>query len=216
MAPPPKRRKLAIAPVDEIVFDNDARHDFLTGFHKRKVQRAKHAQEIAEKKAKEERREHRRKLREERQAEFQRALDQNRKRIQELNGPSESESESNPDQDNDAEWAGFPEPVDYEAEYIDENKYTTVTVEDMDPSKEGMYKAAESIDGVDEDEESPKTTGAVTKTPEKQTSTGNDRSQAKKKKKKRKFRYESHAERKITRMKERMGNRKQAKARRAT
>lgn len=62
MAPPLKRRKLAGPPVEEILFDNDARQDYLTGFHKRKLQRVKHAQEIAEKKAKEERREMRRKV----------------------------------------------------------------------------------------------------------------------------------------------------------
>jgi hypothetical protein len=64
MAPPPsKRRKVARpTPVEEVTFDLDARHDYLTGFHKRKLQRAKHAQEIAERKAKEEKREQRRKV----------------------------------------------------------------------------------------------------------------------------------------------------------
>ncbi|EEP82854.1 conserved hypothetical protein [Uncinocarpus reesii 1704] len=216
MAPPPKRRKLAVAPVAEIVFDNDARHDYLTGFHKRKVQRAKHAQEVAEKRAKEERREHRRKMREERQAELQRALEQNRIQMAELNGASDGEEGSNPDQESDEQWEGFadPAPVDYEAEYIDENKYTTVTVEDMDPSKEGLYKAAEENEE-DDEKDTPKATSTAPNPPEKRKSTKADHNQAKKKKKK-KFRYESPAERKVTRMKERMGNRKQAKARRAT
>ena len=35
----------------EISFDNDARQEYLTGFHKRKQQRIKHAQEEAAKKA---------------------------------------------------------------------------------------------------------------------------------------------------------------------
>ena len=64
-APPSKRRKVAsgkIAPVEEISFDLNARHEFLTGFRKRKQQRAKHAQEIAERKAKEERKEQKRKV----------------------------------------------------------------------------------------------------------------------------------------------------------
>jgi hypothetical protein len=52
--PPSKKRKITSA-VEEINFDFDARADFLTGFHKRKVQRAKQAQEEAVKKAKEER-----------------------------------------------------------------------------------------------------------------------------------------------------------------
>lgn len=51
--PPVKRRKLA-PKVEEVTFDPTARHDFLTGFHKRKLQRTRHAQEVAEKRAREE------------------------------------------------------------------------------------------------------------------------------------------------------------------
>jgi ribosomal RNA-processing protein 17 len=54
LPPSAKRRKTASA-IEEINFDFDARADYLTGFHKRKVQRAKQAQEEAAKKAKEER-----------------------------------------------------------------------------------------------------------------------------------------------------------------
>jgi len=52
MAPFPKRRK--VEQVEELTFDPTARQDYLTGFHKRKVQRAGHARELAEKKAREE------------------------------------------------------------------------------------------------------------------------------------------------------------------
>lgn len=41
--------------VAEISFDDTAREDYLTGFHKRKVERAKRARAEAEKKAREER-----------------------------------------------------------------------------------------------------------------------------------------------------------------
>lgn len=61
MGPMSKKRKLDTK-VEEVNFDDDARHEFLTGFHKRKVQRAKHAQEIAEKKMREERRSDRAKV----------------------------------------------------------------------------------------------------------------------------------------------------------
>lgn len=54
MGPHVKKRKLA-PPVEEITFDTDARQQFLTGFHKRKVARARHAQEVAAKRAREER-----------------------------------------------------------------------------------------------------------------------------------------------------------------
>ncbi len=61
MPPPSKRRKTESTAIQEITFDISARQDYLTGFHKRKLQRAKHAQEIAEKKARAERIEERRK-----------------------------------------------------------------------------------------------------------------------------------------------------------
>ena len=61
MGPQVKRRKVASA-IEEINFDPTARHDFLTGFHKRKQQRIKLAQEYAEKKAREDKREERKKV----------------------------------------------------------------------------------------------------------------------------------------------------------
>ena len=53
MAPAAKRRKTG--QLEEIVFDLAARQDYLTGFHKRKEARKKHAQETAAKIEKEER-----------------------------------------------------------------------------------------------------------------------------------------------------------------
>lgn len=63
MAPPAKKRKVNTTAVEEVNFDPDARKEFLTGFHKRKLQRTKNAQEVAERRAKEEKRETRRKVR---------------------------------------------------------------------------------------------------------------------------------------------------------
>lgn len=53
LVPPPKKRKASHA-VEEIKFDDDARNEYLTGFHKRKVQRTKRAQEEAAKRARQE------------------------------------------------------------------------------------------------------------------------------------------------------------------
>lgn len=53
MAPPNKKRKTGQP--EEIIFDPAARQDYLTGFHKRKEARKKHAQEVAAKLEKEER-----------------------------------------------------------------------------------------------------------------------------------------------------------------
>lgn len=53
--PPQKKKRKFDHKIEEINFDLSAREDYLTGFHKRKVQRSKRAQEEAEKKAREER-----------------------------------------------------------------------------------------------------------------------------------------------------------------
>ncbi len=54
IAHPRKRRKPTSA-IEEIAFDFNAREDYLTGFHKRKLQRIKYAKEEATKKEREER-----------------------------------------------------------------------------------------------------------------------------------------------------------------
>lgn len=54
LVPPPKKRKTTHA-IEEITFDKDARQEYLSGFHKRKQARIKHAQELAEQRAREER-----------------------------------------------------------------------------------------------------------------------------------------------------------------
>lgn len=55
LLPPPSKKRKTEHKIEEINFDFDARADYLTGFHKRKVHRAKQAQLEAEKKAKDER-----------------------------------------------------------------------------------------------------------------------------------------------------------------
>ena len=54
LAPPAKRKK-SVSTIEEIKFDFDDRQDYLTGFHKRKLHRIKHAQEEAAKKEREDR-----------------------------------------------------------------------------------------------------------------------------------------------------------------
>lgn len=51
---PVKKRRKGEPPLEEIRFDSDAREEYLTGFHKRKLQRIKHAKEEALKKEREE------------------------------------------------------------------------------------------------------------------------------------------------------------------
>lgn len=61
MGPATKRRKIE-SKVDEVNFDYDARQEYLTGFHKRKVQRTKAAQDAAARRARQERIEERKKV----------------------------------------------------------------------------------------------------------------------------------------------------------
>ena len=55
MQPPVQRRRVEAPALEEISFDNAARQEYLTGFHKRKLQRAKDAHEAAQRKARLER-----------------------------------------------------------------------------------------------------------------------------------------------------------------
>ncbi|KAK6369582.1 hypothetical protein LTS17_009488 [Exophiala oligosperma] len=223
--PPTKRRRTEPTVVEEITFDPTARHDFLTGFHKRKVQRAKHAQEAAERRARAERIAERKKLREERKADLERHVQEVNAMLRPVTALDDSGEEeggdthANSDQE---EWSGIsddqPTPIDHEAEYIDEDKYTTVTVEAMDVSREGLFKAEQAKD------EGHKTHGenarpdqepvAGVKKPKWTKEKPKDNADKPKRKKKRNFRYESKAERRTARSKEKSKGRKQARERR--
>ncbi|KAJ5717455.1 hypothetical protein N7488_003101 [Penicillium malachiteum] len=212
----PKKRKLA-PKVEEVTFDSDARHEFLTGFHKRKVQRIKHAQEVAENRAREEKRQDRKRLREERAAEFNRAMEEHKRQLKQIKEQNGEDSANDSEDEDDQEWEGIEEPpaVDYEAEYIDEDKYTTVTVEEMDASREGLRKAVQQDDTEDEEEESKEKPSAETEEAEKKPAKKVwKRATDKPKKKKKQFRYESKHDRKLTQAKQRLSKSKKAKARR--
>jgi ribosomal RNA-processing protein 17 len=62
LLPPPSKKRKASHAVEEIAFDSKARKEYLTGFHKRKQQRIKNAQEQAALKEKQERREMRKEV----------------------------------------------------------------------------------------------------------------------------------------------------------
>lgn len=96
------------------------------------------------------------------------------------------------------------EVLDREEEYIDEDRWTTVTVEAVDISKEGLKKVAD-----DEDEEVPQLVAA-------EKSGQEEKKKWPKKERKKKFRYESKAERKFTRGKQKAGNKARADARKGS
>lgn len=121
------------------------------------------------------------------------------------------------------QWDGITEdpPVDHEDEYVDDDRFTTVTVEAVDVSKDGMHKSKQ--------EEGDSSEGSGTEKPGGEAlggSNGRGRPPSQKakriwtkeapngvKKKMQKFRYESKAERKVARYKERSGNKAKARAR---
>lgn len=110
--------------------------------------------------------------------------------------------------------------IDQEAEYIDEDRYTTVTIETMDLSRDGLEKVgkearvgSESL--AEEKPESVKAAPAQIQGKRIWTRQKPDREGQTAKKKRKKFRYENKAERKMTRSKEKSKNSKQAQARRS-
>ena len=115
----------------------------------------------------------------------------------------------NPDSSDEEAWNGIeddevaPEPIDHEEEYIDEDKYTTVTIEAVDVSKEGLQKVVD----LEESDESDKEAPPLITTEEK------GKKQWPKKERKKKFRYETKVERKVTRAKQKFGNKSKAEGR---
>lgn len=134
-------------------------------------------------------------------------------------------SQSDSTQGKDDQWDGVAEPptMNHEAEYVDDDRFTTVTVEAVDISREGFQKVVEAdIEDADGEKDGPETLK------DSRSGEGEDQKDALSgkrkwtkerpggpKKKKKKFRYESKVERKMTRHKERSRNSKQAKERKS-
>ncbi|KAK1995394.1 nucleolar protein 12 [Colletotrichum falcatum] len=201
LASVPKKRK-AVSAVEEVNFDFDARQDYLTGFHKRKLQRVKWAQEQAAKKAREEKIEMRKQLKVERQREVE-------EHVKAVSAILEEAQAANSDDDEEInaedfeEWDGIEEApkeqapkeqadvVDYEDEYIDEDRYTTVKVEAISVTRDGLEKLQHDSDeaGADSQDESK-----TEKRPDDEATTTKARKEWPKKKK---FRYETKLERSL-------------------
>lgn len=153
------------------------------------------------------------------------------KHVQEVNAtlkrPNEDpEPQSDSVQGEDEQWDGITEPptTNHEAEYVDDDRFTTVTVEAVDISREGFHKVAEEADSEDADGEGDgpqkvEDPRSGERGDQEQASSGKRKWTKKRpggpRKKKKKFRYESKVERKVTRHKERSRNSKQAKERKS-
>lgn len=89
--------------VDEVVFDKDSRKEYLTGFHKRKLQRQKKAQEYIKEQERLAKVEERRQMREERKKDLEnqmKGFQETVERITKLGSDDEAE-------DGDGDWSGF-------------------------------------------------------------------------------------------------------------
>ncbi|ERS98634.1 hypothetical protein HMPREF1624_05421 [Sporothrix schenckii ATCC 58251] len=235
LAAQPRKKRKADYAIEEINFDDSARSDYLTGFHKRKVQRQKQAQEIATEKARQEkiafRKEASKQSPEQRQKDVENHVRQVNEALRQARLAGGEEVTDEEEEGDDEEWQGFsgdeetptaPEFVDHEEEYIDEDKYTTVTVEAVDIDREGMHalsgrhtsdseeSEADSDEGSDGDGDGD---GATKKKRFKKgdPAAADDKDHKKKKewpkKKKKQFRYESKAERALSRSKNKKGKR---------
>ncbi|KAI6712241.1 hypothetical protein JHW43_005217 [Diplocarpon mali] len=213
--PAPNKRRKTEHKIDEISFDDTSRADYLTGFHKRKLQRARRAQEEAVKKGREERVDMRKQLREERKQELEEHVEAINAALRAVGDPGVASEDSD-------SWGGFSdsEPsyqskagstatpvVDHEEEYIseDEDKYTTVTIEVVNVSKEGLHRVVDVDEEVKDKEEKGR-----------QAKEEKGKKKWPKKERKQKFRYESKVERKATRMKQKVKNKACAEARRGS
>ena len=109
-----------------------------------------------------------------------------------LAGQEGSDSESGD------EWGGVSdeevaaEPVDREEEYVDEDRYTTVTVEAVNVDRDGLHNSKAESD--ERKAARSKAAEVVTDQPEKEAK--------ERPKKKKKFRYESKADRRVTERKQ--------------
>jgi ribosomal RNA-processing protein 17 len=83
------------------------------------------------------------------------------------------------------------EPIDMEEEYIDEDRYTTVTVEAVSVDRDGLHKPGAHSKDEEEDGSAPKDTNEEEKT----ETASDDKKTWPKKKKKKVFRYETKQER---------------------
>ncbi|KAM3414500.1 hypothetical protein BST61_g9660 [Cercospora zeina] len=226
MAPPAKRRKLdplrRQKPIEELTFSVDARQEYLTGFSKRKQARKEQAKEHAIKMAKEEKVRERKELREQRKADLESHVAEVTKVLKQQNAlangqdPDDNVSSSGGD-----EFAGFDNEdtttpavaeieLPDEAEYVDEDKYTTVTVEPM-----GEKTSSEGEEAEEQEKEVSDTTTTIAETEvkKKKKRPWDKSGDGAAKKNKPKFRYESKAERSLARSKQKSKNSRAAKER---
>ncbi|KAI0682976.1 nucleolar protein 12-domain-containing protein, partial [Cytidiella melzeri] len=194
--------------VKEVLFDETARREYLTGFHKRNVQKKeakkKNAIEREKQQRLETRREHRKLLAEQ--------ATKNYREVEKAYGAQMSDDE-------DADWDGISDKgkgraAEHEEEYEGEEQLATVTVvEDFDPESliHGPSRHAHSLNN-SEDTQSPQPSTSSAK-PSRITTTDLKKTQSKTAAKAKPAKYQTNAARKADRSKQL--KRKTEKAQRA-
>ncbi|KAK4230370.1 nucleolar protein 12-domain-containing protein [Podospora fimiseda] len=197
---PPKKRKIQHT-VEEVTWDKAAREEYLTGFHKRKLARKKHAQEINEEKERQARIAMRKQIREGRRQAVEEHVQTITKILRDAEAAGAAE---NGQEDGEEEWGGLsdnevPEvpPLELEEEYIDEDKYTTVTVEAVSVDRDGMHKP--KIESSDDESDPEK---------EQFKQDPDNKKEKQPREKKKKFRYETKFDRDLAARKQKAKRRK--------
>lgn len=119
------------------------------------------------------------------------------------------------DESDTEEFRGFeedPPPIDKTDEYIDEDKYATVTIKELDSARDFVEDSADEAKGETVDDTDKEAPDKDSDAKRKQL---HDTRRPKKVHKKRQFRYESKTERQATRRKNSKKNAEAAQARRA-
>lgn len=133
------QKKIKKNGVEEVVFDKGSRVEYLTGFHKRKLQRQKKAQETIKEQERLARIEERRKIREERQKDMEKQLAELKENAKIIGaGGYELEEEMGANEQDDEDWQGFDDKKE-EEEAQDEDKYKGIL------KRKEVYKLDEDI-----------------------------------------------------------------------
>ena len=148
------------------------------------------------------------KVREDRRQEVEEHVKNVNKMLRESGMVADPSLEENSEDDNDSdEFTGFPdapnlEIVDHEEEYIDEDRYTTVTVESVAITRDGLAKPLTQ----EEHEEQDRVKEAKKREYEAEEEEKRRAARLKKEKKdkKKKFTYENKIERRLTEAKRRI------------
>ncbi|PKY47750.1 hypothetical protein RhiirA4_463112 [Rhizophagus irregularis] len=184
-----KKRKHRIEQVPEIVFDETARRDFLTGFHKRKLERKAKAKENALQFSKQEKAKARKAAKEslkaqvtERLAKLQEAINRRNGTIIEQTDDKESEKEEEETNDNDDEKNNQESNVIQKEFRSDDNTKTTVTIiEDLDTSN--IFENVSKKPRIEEIDHNKETSPALAKNLEQKSTSVNKNSKKGSKKK---------------------------------